>query len=102
MGNGRKVKGAVRFSKLRVCPEQTYFDVEGVRTKDDALVSVKVMIFYRLQDIDTMLKETHDPTADFINSVSSDVVEFVAGKSFEEFKSATDQLNELSVYQQLT
>merc|ERR1712151_1262993 len=65
-------------------------------------VSVKVMIFYRLQDIDTMLRETHDPTADFMNSVSSDVVEFVAGKSFEEFKGATDQLNDLSLYQQLT
>merc|ERR1719389_827559 len=60
------------------------------------------MIFYRLQNIDTMLKETHDPTADFINSVSSDVIEFVASRSFEEFKAATDQLNELEVYQQLT
>merc|ERR1712113_1380747 len=75
---------------------------EGVRTKDDALVTVKVMIFYRLTDIDTMLKETRDPPADFINSVSSDVIEFVAGKSFEEFKAATDTLNNLSVYQQLT
>lgn len=100
--NGRKVKGAMKFTKLRVCPEQSYFDVEGVRTRDDALVTIKVMIFYRLQDIDTMLRETHDPTADFMNSVSSDVVEFVAGKSFEEFKGATDQLNDLGLYQQLT
>merc|ERR1711908_153766 len=75
---------------------------EHVRTKDDALVTVKVMIFYRLKDIDVMLKETHDPTADFINSVSSDVIEFVASRSFEEFKAATDQLNNLSVYRQLT
>merc|ERR1740138_2038529 len=100
--NGRKVKGAMKFTKLRVCPEQSYFDVEGVRTRDDALVTIKVMIFYRLQDIDTMLRETHDPTADFINSLSSDVVEFVASKSFEEFKAATDQLNDLGLYQQLT
>jgi len=99
---GRKEKDARNFTKLRVCPEQTYFDVEGVRTKDDALVTVKVMIFYRLKDIDIMLKETHDPPADFINSVSSDVIEFVAGKSFEEFKAATDQLNNLDVYHQLT
>jgi hypothetical protein len=96
------VKDALKFTKLRVCPEQTYFDVEGVRTKDDALVTVKVMIFYRLKDIDLLLKETHDPTADFINSVSSDVIEFVAGKSFEGFKAATEQLNNLSAYQQLT
>merc|ERR1719361_3328575 len=60
------------------------------------------MIFYRLKDIEIMLRETHDPTADFINSVTSDVIEFVAGKSFEEFKAATDQLNNLDVYHQLT
>jgi hypothetical protein len=100
--NGHKVKGAVKFTKLRVCPEQTYFDVESVRTKDDALISVKVMIFYRLENIDAMLQETHDPTADFVNSVSSDVIEFVAGKSFEGFKAATDQLNNLEAYRQLT
>merc|ERR1712217_564450 len=99
---GRKKKDATKFTKLRVRPEQTYFDVEGVRTKDDALVTVKVMIFYRLKDIDTMLRETHDPVADFINSVTSDVIEFVAGKSFEEFKASTDQLNDLVIYQQLT
>merc|ERR1711904_97340 len=34
--------------------------------------------------------------------MGSDVIEFVAGKSFEEFKAATDQLNDLGVYQQLT
>merc|ERR1712008_390820 len=100
--NGRKVKGAVKFTKMRVCPEQTYFDVENVRTKDDALVTVKVMIFYRLKDLDVMLRETHDPTADFINSVTSDVIEFVAGKLFEEFKASTDNLNSLSSYSQLT
>jgi len=97
-----KVRCSLKFTKMRVCPEQTYFDVEGVRTKDDALVSVKVMIFYRLKDLDVMLKETHDPIADFINSVTSDVIDFVAGKSFEEFKAATEQLNNLDVYQQLT
>jgi regulator of protease activity HflC (stomatin/prohibitin superfamily) len=99
---GRKVKGAIRFTKLRACPDQTYFDVENVRTKDDALVTVKVMIFYRLKDIERMLHETHDPIADFINSVTSDVIEFVAGKSFEEFKASTDNLNNLTSYPQLT
>merc|ERR1712151_297746 len=68
----------------------------------DALVTVKVMIFYRLKEIDIMLLETHDPTADFINSVTSDVIEFVAGKSFEEFKAVTENLNDLSSYPQLT
>merc|ERR1712072_98069 len=43
-----------------------------------------------------------DPIADFINSVTSDVIEFVSACSFEEFKAASDRLNDLSVYQQLT
>merc|ERR1712014_407317 len=89
-------------TKLRVCPEQTYFDVEHLRTKDDALVTIKVMIFYRLKDIEVMLRETHDPTADFINSVTSDIIEFVAGKTFEEFKTSSDNLNNISFYPQLS
>jgi hypothetical protein len=100
--NGRKVKDATKFTKLMVCPNQTYFDVESVRTKDDALVTVKVMIFFRLKDIEVMLRETHDPIADFINSVTSDVIEFVAGKTFEDFKASTELLNNLSSYPQLT
>jgi len=99
---GRKVKGARQFTKLRTCPEQTYFDIEAVRTRDDALLTVKVMIFYRLADINIMLRETNDPPADFTNSVASDVIDFVAGKSFEEFKLSTDRLNDLGSYSQLT
>merc|ERR1712048_860581 len=52
--------------------------------------------------IEIMLRETHDPTADFINSVTSDVIEFVAGKSFEDFKASTDNLNNISSCPQLT
>merc|ERR1719203_866575 len=55
---------------------------------------VKVMIFYRVTDIAVMLRETNDPPAD--------VTDFVAGKSFEEFKLATDSLNDLGSYPQLT
>jgi len=97
----RKMKGSLCFEKLRTCPDQTYYDVEGVRTRDDALVTVKLMIFYRMKDIEVMLRESHDPIADFVNAVSSDVIDFVAGKTFEEFKASTDQLNELTIYKQL-
>lgn len=100
--NGRKVKGAAKFKKLRACPEQSYIDVESVRTRDDALIRVKAMVFYRLQNIEMMLRETHDPIADFVNALSSDIIEFAGSKTFEEFKLSTDQLNELGSYQQLT
>jgi len=41
-----------------------------VRTKDDALIKVKLMIFFELREIETMLNKTTDPVADFIKSVS--------------------------------
>ena len=39
------------------------------RTKDDALITVKTMIFFELRDIETMLNQTADPIADFIKWV---------------------------------
>lgn len=40
-----------------------------VRTKDDALITVKQMVFFELRDIETMLNQTADPIADFIKYV---------------------------------
>src|SRR5256885_965219 len=89
----RKVPHALKFVKLRVIPDKTYFDVQDVRTADDALLVVRLMIFFELVDVQTMLDQTHDPIADFINAVSADVVDFVAGRSFERFKEQTELLN---------
>lgn len=97
----RKVPHALRFSKLRVIPDQLYFDVEDVRTADDALLVVKLMLFFELADIDVMLDQTHDPIADFTNAVSADIVDFVAAHTFERFKEKTEKLNELATYPQL-
>ena len=68
----RKVPGALRFERLRVIPDQMYDQVDGVRTADDALLTVKLMVFFELADIETMLDQTHDPIADFINAVTAD------------------------------
>ena len=96
-----KVPRALNFHKLRVIPDQTYYLVDDVRTSDDALLTVKLMIFFELADIETMLDQTHDPIADFINAVTADVVDFVGARSFEVFKQDTENLNELESYQNL-
>jgi hypothetical protein len=98
----RKVPHALNFTKLLVIPDQMYFDVESVRTADDALLVVKLMVFFELCDIEKMLDQTHDPIADFINAMSADVVDFVSGNDFDAFKSKTDALNQLGTYPQLT
>lgn len=97
----RKRPGGLRFEQLRTCPDQTYYDVENVRTKDDALLTIRLMIFYSIADIEKMLDSTVDPIADFINAASSDVIEFTSSRSFETFKAATEALNELSTYKSL-
>ncbi len=97
----RKIPRALQFTKLLVIPDQMYFDVESVRTADDALLVIKLMIFFELRDIERMLDQTHDPIADFINAVSADVIDFAAAVNFERFKEQTEALNRLETYPQL-
>jgi hypothetical protein len=98
----RKIPRALRFVKLWVIPDQMYFDVEEVRTADDALLVIKLMVFFELHDIETMLDQTHDPIADFINAVTADVIDFVGAQNFEQFKQNTEKLNDLDTFSNLT
>jgi hypothetical protein len=97
----RKIPAGLNFKKLRVIPDQLYFDVENVRTGDDALLVVRLMIFFELIEINVMLDQTHDPVADFIHAVTADVIDFAATLKFEQFKEQTDRLNARETYPQL-
>jgi hypothetical protein len=98
----RKVAKGLVFQKLWLMPDQMYHDVTDVRTADDAVLTVKLMMFFELLDIERMLETTHDPIGDFINAATSDVVDFIGHRTFEEFKKETGKLNELETYRQLT
>ena len=43
------------FEVLNFAPNQLYYNVEDVRTSDDALITIKLMIFYELRNIDVMV-----------------------------------------------
>ncbi|MEO0814733.1 MAG: hypothetical protein AAFY60_17860, partial [Myxococcota bacterium] len=96
-----KIPHGLVFQKLWLLPDQMYHDVEDVRTSDGAVLTLKLMIFFELVDIERMLDATHDPIGDFVNAASSDVVEFVGRHDFNGFKQKTDRLNELETYAQL-
>src|SRR5262245_5691409 len=98
----RKVAKGLVFQKLWLMPDQMYHDVTDVRTADDAVLTIKLMMFFELLDIERMLETTHDPIGDFINAATSDVVDFIGHRTFEEFKKETGKLNELETYRQLT
>ena len=98
---GAKVSNALVFQKLWLMPDQMYHDVMGVRTSDDAVLTVKLMIFFELVDIEQMMAASHDPVGDFVNAATSDVVEFLGRHDFESFKRHSEKLNDLSTYKQL-
>ncbi len=102
-GSGyRKVPNALVFQKLWLMPDQMYHDVEDVRTADDAVITVRLMIFFELVDIETMLVTSHDPIGDFVNAATSDVVDFLGRHDLASFKLHTEQLGDLATYRQLT
>jgi hypothetical protein len=97
----QKAANSLVFQKLWLMPDQMYHDVRDVRTADDAVLTVRLMIFFELADIERMLDATHDPIGDFVNAATSDVVEFTGRHTFEAFKRDTARLNDLETYRQL-
>ena len=98
----QKIPNALVFQKLWLMPDQMYHDVRDVRTADDAVLTIRLMLFFELIDIETMLVATHDPIGDFVNAATSDVVDFTGRHDFDSFKRNTDRLNDLATYRQLT
>ena len=98
----KKTANSLVFQKLWLMPDQMYHDVADVRTADDAVLTIRLMIFFELLDIERMLETSHDPIGDFVNAATSDIVEFTVKHNFESFKANTDRLNELETYKQLS
>ena len=98
----RKIQGALQFKLLRIIADQMYYNIQEVRTKDDTMITVKVMIFFQLVNIEKMLDNTADPIADFINACCSDVIQYLSTLSYEEFVENTQKLNDISTYKTLT
>lgn len=101
-GGYQKVPNALVFQKLWLMPDQMYHDVTDVRTADDAVLTIRLMMFFELREIEKMLETTHDPIGDFINAATSDIIEFISRHDFESFKHNTEKLNDLATYKQLT
>lgn len=98
----RLIPNSKHFERLQIIPDQFYYNVDEVRTADDALIRVKLMMFYELKDIETMLESTKDPIADFINCLCADTVAFAGKYTYIEFIEHSSELNNLSSFPQLT
>lgn len=90
-----------KFVVLNFAPDQIYYNVDQIRTFDDALIRIKLMIFFELTDIEKMLNETKDPIADILNCCSSDITSFTSKKTYSNFIENCHELNDLSIYTKL-
>lgn len=96
-----KIPNALVFQKLWLMPDQMYHDVPDVRTADDAVITIRLMVFFELVDIEKMLDGTHDPVGDFVNATTSDIIDWVGRLDFDGFKRSTGELNEVATYREL-
>jgi hypothetical protein len=79
-----------QFSRLRTTPDTMEVDVELVRTADDGLLDVQLMITFQLVDVEKMLDTSEDPIRDLTNAVASDVVLVISKTRFNDFKGNTE------------
>ena len=94
---------AQNFTILKLIPTSFYYNVSDVRTADDALVAIKVMIFYEIVDLEKMLDTTEDPVADMVNAACSDIVSFVSSLDYCSFVENVSKLSDLElIYRKLT
>jgi len=89
---------ANKFQKLQITPDQLYYNVRDVRTSDDAQITVKLMVFYEIVDIDKMLDTSQDPIGDIINSVCADVIQKCSNLTYEIFIKSTSDFNSLETF----
>jgi len=94
------VPKAGKFTKLKTTPDSMEIEVEFVRTADDALLDLNLMVFFQLVEVPTMLDSTQDPITDITNAIASDVVLYFSKTTFLDFKQATEAINDLKTYPQ--
>lgn len=102
MIHSRAAETTPKIVPLTLKPDFFYYYVKEVRTFDDSLITVKLMIVYELIDVELMLDRTQDPISDFINAICADVVSMVSKLTFSQFLAdSSTKLNNLDSYDQL-
>jgi hypothetical protein len=98
----RLVPAGNKFTKLRTIPDQINYSTE-VRTQDDVLLTLKLIIFYEMADIERVLDSTSDPVGDLINALGADLITFAAKVSYERFLEVSSiSLNDVNTFPLLT
>jgi len=83
---------------LSTLEDHIYAKMDGLRTTDNKSVYLDVYIFFRLVDIDKMVRNHTDPIYAFRGVAREDIFRFVASKNFSEFLRTRGNLCSLSEF----
>jgi len=87
---------------LLTLEDHIYAKIDGLRTTDNQAIYLDVYIFFRLTDIDKLVKTNMDPIFSFRGVAREDIFRFVATKSLNEFIQERRTLCDLRAVPQLT
>ena len=93
-----KQPGTLRFEVARLNPTQAYFAVP-VRTKSDHTpLILKLMIFFRISNLQQFVNRSDDPFGVMFNHMMTALVSTISAMTFDKFKEDPNKLveNELS------
>ncbi|CAF0900575.1 unnamed protein product [Brachionus calyciflorus] len=99
---GHLTPNSHKFEILNIKPDFFHYHVKEVRTLDDSLITVKLMVIYEIINVDLMLEKTQDPISDFINAICADVISMVSKMTLNEYiNQSSSSLNDFKMYVQL-
>jgi hypothetical protein len=79
-----KVPGALRFTHLRMQPQQAWVGVP-VRSKDHCQVNLFLMVTWRVHDVEKVAMSSNDPMGFAWNLVTGHLTSTIGQMSFDEF-----------------
>lgn len=88
------------FNILKTLPDKMDVDVPRVRSSDNAEMTVQLMVFMQLVDVEQLLDTTHDPLAEIHIAMTADVIKFVSGLTLDKFRQRSGDLNDLANFPQ--
>lgn len=97
----RVLAGLQRLQKIPLLGQQLYYNVRDVKTSDNNSLTIKLMLCYRIANLEEMLDATNDPVGDVVNAMCADVVAWAAARSYTKTLQETGSLSNLKTFPRL-
>lgn len=80
-----KEPGGLMFDKLQLQDTQSYYAFP-VRTKDNSVITLRLMIYWRVGDIEKIVQKSSDPLGAMFNKIKAEITATTADINFDDFK----------------